>query len=221
VRDSESDGEQRAVDDRVVEGARRPLARRGLGRGLGAILPANGLPHTDSGPGGHRLAAEDPLTGLAQRPRLLERLDHALAQARQDGVAVAILVFGLDGFRHVNAAFGHDAGDRVLRDLGDRLSRSRRAADTVARLGGDEFAVVCPRVDGARAAGRVAARLAEEIERPIVVDGIEYRLGATIGIAVTPRGGGPWPARTLLGHADLAMHRAKDDGLRWSVFAPG
>ena len=210
------------MDERLVESMRRPLARRGLGRGLGAILPANGLAHGGVVAAPSRVeSVEDPLTGLARRELLLERLDEVQASARQDNVAVAVLVFGLDGFRHVNAAFGHDAGDRVLRELGERLARSRRAGDVVARLQGDEFAVVCPRVDGARAAGRVAARLAEDLERPIVAGGVEHRLRATFGIAVTGPGADGDGGRTLLWHADIAMHRAKDDGLRWSVYAPG
>jgi len=199
--------------------------RRGLGRGLGAILPAHSpgplgvLLHV----AGRHLESSgngDPLTGLANRTGLLERLDEALDRAEADGTALAVVVIGLDGFRHVNAACGADVGDVLLREFGRRLSASRRAIDTVARLGGDEFGMACPRVGSPEAGCRMVQRLREEMAAPFPAAGVEHRLEATMGIVVTGHGATPTTGRALLRRADMAMQRAKDAGERWALFDP-
>lgn len=211
------------MEDGVLEGTRRPAAKRGLGRGLGAILPARGVPplpqHVSTGGFDDTGAAESRSTrGATRVERVLAQIDEILEDARLEGTAVTVVVFGLDGFRHVNAAYGHDIGDVVLDDLAGRIAGSRRAGDLAARLRGDEFVVVCPRSSGA--VERVVARLAQEIERPATVSGSEHTLRATIGVTVTEPGAPRCSARSLLGEADLAMHRAKDDGARWARFDP-
>jgi diguanylate cyclase (GGDEF)-like protein len=196
------------VDDGVSEQPGRSSARRGLGRGLGAILPARGLAYPGSA------SAPAP----SRPPSLHERLDDALDEARRDGVPVAVVVFGLDGFRHLNAQFGHEVGDAVLQGLADRLSANRRGGDVAGRLRADEFLVLCPRVTH-EAEGRVLARLEREVEEPLAVSGNEHRLRATFGIVVV----GPKDdssGRALLRRADLAMHRAKDERRRWARFDP-
>lgn len=199
--------------------------RRGLGRGLGAILPSHnprplGVLLQVAGRHLGPRPAGDPLTGLANRPELIERLDEALQQAQRERTALAVVVLGLDGFRHVNAMYGHSVGDTLLRDLGSRLAASRRAGDLVARLGGDEFAMVCPRVGSPESGCRMAGRLREEMAAPLLVDQVEHRLEATMGLVVTEPGVALESGRALLRRAHLAMQRAKDAGERWAMFEP-
>src|ERR1700681_3605177 len=116
--------------------------RRGLGKGLGAILPPPAPPT-------EQRALRDPLTGLPNRAFLDERFEEAMARCRDDGASLAVLVVALDGFSKVNELFGHSVGDDLLKDAAARLSAARRKTDTVARFAGDEFVVVCPDVASA------------------------------------------------------------------------
>ena len=131
----------------------------------------------------HR-AMHDPLTGLPNRALALDRLEGALARRRRDGRAVAVLLADLDQFKLVNDSMGHRAGDDLLVALAPRLHDAVRPADTVARLGGDEFLVVCEQLDGPHEAIRVAERVAQAINQPIVLAAGEHFITASIGIAV-------------------------------------
>ena len=131
----------------------------------------------------HR-AMHDPLTGLPNRALALDRLEGALARRRRDGRAVAVLLADLDQFKLVNDSMGHQAGDDLLVALAPRLHDAVRPSDTVARLGGDEFLVVCEQLDGAHEAIRVAERVAQAINQPIVLAAGEHFITASIGIAV-------------------------------------
>jgi diguanylate cyclase (GGDEF)-like protein/PAS domain S-box-containing protein len=151
-------------------------------------------------------AVHDPLTGLANRTLLRDRLEHALARSEREGGATGVLFMDLDNFKQVNDAYGHAEGDAVLVQLGRRLRTVVRPADTVARLGGDEFVVVCEQIDeeSALALGR---RLLDAIRRPLTVGAIEHQLSASIGIAL-----GHAEPDALLGQADAAVYRAKANG---------
>jgi diguanylate cyclase (GGDEF)-like protein/PAS domain S-box-containing protein len=151
-------------------------------------------------------ALHDPLTGLANRTLLRDRLDHALARSAREGTPTGVLFVDLDEFKHVNDRFGHAAGDAVLAEVGRRLRAAVRPVDTVARLGGDEFVVVCEAVDEdvALALGR---RLDAAIRRPLGVSGSEQRLTASIGIAL-----GSDDADSMLAAADAAVYQAKAAG---------
>jgi diguanylate cyclase (GGDEF)-like protein/PAS domain S-box-containing protein len=152
-------------------------------------------------------AVHDPLTGLANRTLLRDRLEHALARSqREEEHATGILFVDLDNFKQVNDAYGHAAGDAVLVELGRRLKTAVRPADTVARLGGDEFVVVCEEVDAddVLALGR---RLLAAISEPLPVAGVEHELTASIGIAL-----GRTDPDALLGDADAAVYQAKAAG---------
>jgi diguanylate cyclase (GGDEF)-like protein/PAS domain S-box-containing protein len=151
-------------------------------------------------------AVHDPLTGLANRTLLRDRLEQALARSRRKGGASGLLFVDLDNFKRVNDEYGHATGDAVLVELGGRLQNAVRPTDTVARLGGDEFVVVCEELDEdtALALGR---RLHEALAGPLVIDGIEHRLSASIGIAL-----GQADPDGLLGNADAAVYRAKAHG---------
>jgi diguanylate cyclase (GGDEF)-like protein len=161
-------------------------------------------------------AFHDPLTGLANRTLLADRLGQALARSGRGGTT-AVLVVDLDGFKHVNDTHGHAAGDAVLAAVAARLAAAVRPADTVARVGGDEFVVLCQ--DLGEAAARVlAARIEAVVGAPHTVAGVEHVLAASIGIAqvadvaTTPE--------RLLAAADEAAYRAKAQGGGRSVVAP-
>jgi diguanylate cyclase (GGDEF)-like protein len=151
-----------------------------------------------------RQATTDELTGLPNRRHLDRRLGHHLADATHRGTSVALLLIDLDGFKELNDTLGHRAGDVVLEQIGPRLRAVLRAGDDLARLGGDEFAVILPDADDAEAAAR---RIRRALEAGLTVDGIDVRIGASIGIALFPEHGDD--AETLLQRADVAMYQAK------------
>jgi diguanylate cyclase (GGDEF)-like protein/PAS domain S-box-containing protein len=157
----------------------------------------------------HR-ALHDPLTSLPNRALALDRLEGALARRRRDGRAVAVLLADLDQFKVVNDSLGHAAGDDLLVALAPRLHDAVRPSDTVARLGGDEFLVVCEQLDGAHEAIRVAERVAQAINQPIVLSAGEHFITASIGIAVAESADAL--PEDLLRDADAAMYRAKERG---------
>jgi diguanylate cyclase (GGDEF)-like protein/PAS domain S-box-containing protein len=151
-------------------------------------------------------AFHDPLTGLANRRRLEQALRHALEQAEDSDGQVALLYLDLDGFKQVNDRGGHEAGDRVLREVAQRLRAGLRQADLVARVGGDEFVLLLPGC-GAGHADRVASKLRQNLRAPFpACDGV-MQLEASIGIACFPDDG-----RTpgdLLARADAAMYATR------------
>jgi len=151
-------------------------------------------------------ALHDPLTGLANRTLLRDRLEHALARSARENGTTGVLFVDLDEFKHVNDRFGHAAGDAVLAELGRRLRAAVRPADTVARLGGDEFVVVCEDVDEATALA-LGQRLDAAIRQPLAVAGAEHHLTASIGIAL-----GRDDPDTMLAAADAAVYQAKAGG---------
>jgi diguanylate cyclase (GGDEF)-like protein/PAS domain S-box-containing protein len=152
----------------------------------------------------------DPLTGLPNRVLFFERAERALAQARRSGELVAIGFVDLDTFKHVNDVFGHAAGDHLLQQVAQRLSRGLREGDTVARLGGDEFALLLPgQVDG-EAAVRVAERVLEVLRQPLEIDGRTLSPTASLGLSLFPEDGAE--VTELLRKADIAMYQAKAAG---------
>jgi diguanylate cyclase (GGDEF)-like protein/PAS domain S-box-containing protein len=151
-------------------------------------------------------ALHDPLTGLANRTLFLDRVTHALEGAARTASSVEILFLDLDDFKTVNDSLGHPAGDAVLLAVTERLRQCLRSGDTAARLGGDEFGVLLdPGVEWSGVADRIIAAL----RSPVVVDGHEVAVRASIGVAV---GGSEVDASDLLRRADLAMYVAKSEG---------
>jgi diguanylate cyclase (GGDEF)-like protein len=160
-------------------------------------------------------ALHDPLTGLANRTLLHDRLNHAVAQSERGMGDTCVLFVDLDDFKHVNDDHGHQVGDELLATLGGRLLGAVRPADTVARMGGDEFVVVCENID-LPAALTLSDRLEVAIAEPIRAGGAEHRLSASIGIALGRGGAGD----ALLRNADAAVYRAKAaGGARVEVFS--
>ncbi len=166
------------------------------------------------------LANHDPLTGLANRARFLERLHEALLNADRDNTYCGLLLLDLDRFKTVNDTLGHHAGDQLLKDVAARLLSCVRETDTVARLGGDEFVVILTRLKSLQSAEIIAENIIRELARPFDLEGHAINSGASIGIAMYPQDGGE--AGDLLQKADLAMYRAKSSGRnRYRVFSPG
>lgn len=156
------------------------------------------------------LAYRDTLTNLPNRLLFADRLEHSIDRSARHRESLALLLVDLDDFKLVNDSFGHDAGDKLIRAVGDLLARSLRRADTVARLGGDEFAVIVESISGLDDAISIADNLSTILEHNVRLDEQETFTGASIGIAIYPDDGED--ARTLLKNADTALFRAKEKG---------
>ena len=154
-------------------------------------------------------AFHDPLTGLANRALLRERLEHALARVTRSREPLAVMFIDLDEFKTVNDSMGHDVGDELLKAVAGRLRESVRPADTIARLGGDEFAILLEGMFSASEAPRVAERLIRTFTAPFELGGHTVSIGASIGVSLRD---GREGTEELLGNADVAMYAAKARG---------
>jgi diguanylate cyclase (GGDEF)-like protein/PAS domain S-box-containing protein len=151
----------------------------------------------------------DLLTDLPNRALFADRLTQALNQARRQKWHAAVLFIDLDRFKSVNDTLGHAAGDALLHEIGRRLAASLRKGDTVARLGGDEFAVVLAQLTKPQDAGLVAEKILGVMAAPMLLEGQEHVVTASIGIALFPDHG---QDEMLVQHADAAMFEAKQAG---------
>ena len=164
-------------------------------------------------------ALHDPLTGLANRALLHDRLEHALARLDRHDGQLAIMLLDLDGFKTVNDALGHEVGDQLLALVSERLRGAMRPSDTVARFGGDEFVVLLEDVTGPAEAVAVTQRLLAELAAPVAVANREVQVRASIGIAFAGSGAQPGD---LVRDADVAMYQAKaEGGSSYRIFDPG
>ena len=154
-----------------------------------------------------RNAMHDALTGLPNRRYLNEWLDAALAGARRAARPLHVLYFDLDGFKSINDRFGHEAGDRALQSVAQRLREAVRASDFIARLGGDEFVAVLSDTVGAGGIPAVIGRIEESLHAALIPELIDGEISASIGDAAFPRDGDTTGA--LLGAADTTMYDAK------------
>ncbi|MDO8680160.1 MAG: diguanylate cyclase [Acidobacteriota bacterium] len=155
------------------------------------------------------LALTDPLTGLANRRLLVDRLSMEMVHARREQCGLALLYLDLDGFKEINNTLGHAAGDALLKMVAGRLESTIREGDTVARLGGDEF-VILVRLSGADEAVQVAMKVIEAVSQPYVVEGQPASITVSAGIGLYPVHGED--ADTLMKSADLALYEAKRAG---------
>ena len=164
-----------------------------------------------------RMANADALTTLPNRLWLSAFLPDALARAQVGGTVTALLVIGLDNFKNVNDTQGHGTGDLVLQAVAFRLRAAIRSNDPVIRLGGDEFTVVLEQIQSAAEAAAVAENLISALAQPFVLSGgAAQAINASIGISLFPRDADA--GETLLKHADLAMHVAKEQGKAQYLF---
>ncbi|MDF0729296.1 EAL domain-containing protein [Pseudomonas entomophila] len=158
----------------------------------------------------HHMAHHDALTGLPNRTLFHERLKQALGRGEEGDKLTATLCLDLDNFKNINDSLGHAFGDKLLRALGKRLRRELREHDTLARLGGDEFAVVLAGLDSRESACNTARRLIDAICPPFHIEGHQFSVGVSIGIAFAPED--HEQAEQLLGYADMALYEAKRNG---------
>lgn len=153
-------------------------------------------------------AMSDMLTGLPNRRALDARLENEVNRAERYGRQFAVLMMDLDGFKAINDAYGHEAGDRVLRDFAQFLAEGKRSSDFLARYGGDEMTMIMPETDGSSAA-QLAELIKQRMEKfePTLPDGAKPHLGISGGIAIYPRHAKT--ASDLLRASDEALYRAK------------
>jgi len=156
------------------------------------------------------LALNDPLTGLANRRLLSEKISMALAHARRNKSAMALVYLDLDGFKQINDTLGHGAGDILLKTVAVRLVATVREEDTVARLGGDEFMIALWDAGDAERAAKVALKVIEAVSQPYDIEGHAVRMTASVGVSIYPIHGGD--AETLMKNADLALYESKHAG---------
>ncbi len=156
------------------------------------------------------LANRDPVTGLANRQHFNSRLVSLMRRARRKARPFGVIYVDLDSFKPINDTFGHDAGDRVLEIVGERISQTVRDYDVCARLGGDEFAVLAEEPTDREGVARMCERLVEELSLPMDVMEREVAVSASIGAAMYPDFGES--PEELLKAADSAMYQAKQRG---------
>jgi diguanylate cyclase (GGDEF)-like protein/PAS domain S-box-containing protein len=156
------------------------------------------------------LATHDGLTDLPNRNLIRDRIAQAIGHARRAGIHLALMFVDLDRFKVVNDGFGHPFGDVLLKAAGERFQAALREDDTVARLGGDEFLILLTDLQHTDDVYIVAQKILDALERPFALEGREVHVSASIGVSLYPQDGEDFD--TLLGHADVAMYRAKDLG---------
>jgi diguanylate cyclase (GGDEF)-like protein/PAS domain S-box-containing protein len=192
----------------VLERVTRPLWSRG--RPQGRVFSFRDL--TERVAADHRieeLSLTDALTGLPNRRQLADKVIAAAGSTLNDGRGFALLMVDLDRFRQINDSLGHDVGDRVLQEVAQRIQGCIRANDTLARVGGDQFAVLVPDAQIA-AAESSARRVLNTVAQPCSVDGAQFTLTCSIGVAVCPQHG--QTIDDLLRHAESAMREVKRGG---------
>jgi diguanylate cyclase (GGDEF)-like protein len=155
----------------------------------------------------YRMAHHDQLTGLPNRLALMERLQIAIATASKQQRKLALLFMDLDGFKAVNDRFGHAIGDKLLSAAATRISTCIRTDDIACRYGGDEFVALLSNVHDSAVAVGIAEKIRAHINERYSIDGTEFRITASIGLALFPADGESSDA--LLSCADASMYRSK------------
>lgn len=156
------------------------------------------------------MATHDTLTGLPNRKLFSLRLQLELAHAQRNSNKLAVIMIDLDKFKEVNDTLGHNIGDKLLQQVGDRLLTLTRKSDTVARMGGDEFLLLLPELNDAQDAVTIAEKLTEAFREPFGVDNHVCSTTLSAGIAIFPDDGDA--QETLIKYADIAMYAAKKRG---------
>ncbi|MBU1263704.1 MAG: diguanylate cyclase [Gammaproteobacteria bacterium] len=167
-----------------------------------------------------QLAAQamyDPLTGLANRSLLHDRLEHEIERSKRAHTSFGVVLMDLDRFKEVNDTLGHEVGDKLLREVGRRFKEAVRAEDTVARLGGDEYVVLVHDLDR-KGIPAIANKLLAALDKPFHWQNQGIDLGASLGVSLYPSQ--CRDASELLRCADIAMYVAKRAGKGYAVYAP-
>lgn len=160
----------------------------------------------------------DPLTRLPNRSLFEERLTHAISRMKREAQMMAVFFLDLDNFKKVNDAFGHNAGNLLLKEASTRLLAQLRESDTVSRLGGDEFAILLEDVTNEFEVKDIVDRLITSMSQSYMLDGCEVFVSASVGIALCPDAGET--SEILIKNADIAMYHAKEKGKnRYDFFA--
>lgn len=157
-----------------------------------------------------QLALHDSRTGLPNRDLFDTRLEQAISMAKRHGWTLALMFLDLDGFKSINDLHGHAAGDRVLKEIANRLSRHVREEDTVCRNGGDEFLYLLVDPQGSENIERIAGNIIDRLSQPLQVGDLQLVVRASIGIAIYPSSA--QDPDGLIGLADSAMYQAKRGG---------
>jgi diguanylate cyclase (GGDEF)-like protein len=157
-----------------------------------------------------QFAYHDELTGLPNRRLLLDRFNQALARAVRQHKLVALLFLDLDGFKAINDALGHVAGDSLLQQVAARLSACIRTSDTACRFGGDEFVILLPELEGEASATAAAGKIRAHLAAPYFMGGTAIEVTASIGMALYPVDGNGY--EDLLRQSDIAMYCDKARG---------
>lgn len=163
-------------------------------------------------------ASHDALTGLPNRALFMDRMTQSIELAKRTGAAVGMIMMDLDRFKEINDTLGHHFGDRLLIEIGRRISQTLRSSDTVARLGGDEFAIKFTTSDISHAS-EVAYRISGALQAPFVLGDISIDVSASMGIALSPMHAED--AATLMKRADIAMYDAKKNHIAVAMYEPG
>jgi diguanylate cyclase (GGDEF)-like protein/PAS domain S-box-containing protein len=156
------------------------------------------------------LAYHDDLTGLPNRRYLIQKLNEIMNKAEDDKGCFAVMFLDLDRFKIVNDTIGHSYGDILLQRVTKRLNKCLESNAMIARLGGDEFTILLSEISHVSDATKIAEKIIHKLQEPIIVDGYELYISASIGITVYPHDGKD--AETLMKHADIAMYQAKEQG---------
>jgi diguanylate cyclase (GGDEF)-like protein len=156
------------------------------------------------------MAYHDSLTGLPNRILLHDRLEMALLQAQRNNGLVGLLYIDFDRFKQINDSLGHDVGDKLLQEVGNRLKECLRQQDTVARLGGDEFILLLPEISSHKDAGKLAQKLLDKIRPPIFINEHELTITLSVGIGLFPEHAKD--SKGLIKCADDALYLAKNSG---------
>ena len=162
------------------------------------------------------IATHDILTSLPNRYLFFNRLDHAISRAKRQESTFAIMYIDLDNFKLVNDQLGHDAGDRILKEIASLLKIIVRDCDTIARIGGDEFIILIESIDDTEEPAHIAQRILSELSKDEKLDIVGEKISASIGISFFPQDGKE--ASSLTKAADHAMYKAKKNRNSYQYF---
>jgi diguanylate cyclase len=195
----------RCADGTVRTAEHRGVALHDIGIGIGTFDDISDRKMAEAAL--HRIAFEDPLTGLPNRRALQDQWTESLVDVEPPPRLAALLLIDLDGFKGINDRLGHDAGDETLVIVAGRLRGSLRAGDFICRLGGDEFVVLLPEIDSTVVVEQVCWRLGAALAPTLELNGSVAHVSASVGASLYPQDG--QDLRALLKHADEAMYRLK------------